>query len=80
MHIRPEIRRLLKAVGAHNKLVLTRVMKDVQRDFELSVEAIQQEAELLAVEQVKVFLPREEPTRRPERKGWLSRMFGFFST
>lgn len=80
MHIRREIRRLFKAVGADNKLVLTRVMKDVHREFELSVEAIQQEAELLAVEQVKVFLPREEIPRRPEQKSWFRRVIGFFGT
>jgi len=68
MHIRHKIRRLFKAVGADNKLVLTRVMKDAQREFELSVEAIQQEAELLAVEQVRIFMPREEPAGKPERK------------
>ena len=80
MHIRREIRRLFKAVSADNKLVLTRVMKEAEREFELSVEAIQQEAEQLAVEQVKVFLPREEPIRRPEKKNWFRRVLGLFGT
>ena len=64
MHIRHEIRNLFKAVIADNKLVLTRIMKDVEREFELSVEAIQYEAEELAIEQVKVFLPRDLGTSR----------------
>lgn len=77
MHIRHEIRNLFKAVIADNKLVLTRVMKDVEREFELSVEAIQYEAEELAIEQVKVFLPRDEPVRIPQKKGWFKKMLGW---
>ena len=77
MHIRHEIRNLFKAVIAENKLVLTRVMKDVEREFELSVEAIQYEAEELAIEQVKVFLPRDEPIRIPQKKGWFKKMIGW---
>ena len=77
MHIRHEIRNLFKTVGVDNKLVLTRVMKDVEREFELSVEAIQEEAENLAVEQVKVFLPREEPIKAPAKKTWVQRLFGW---
>jgi hypothetical protein len=77
MHIRREIRKLFKAVTADNKLVLTRVMKDVEREFELSVEAIQVEAEQQAFEQVKVFLPREEPKKEIEKKSWLRRVVGW---
>ena len=77
MHIRHEIRNLFKAVIADNKLVLTRVMKDVEREFELSVEAIQYEAEELAIEQVKVFLPREEMVRVQQKKGWFKKMLGW---
>ena len=61
----------------HRVLVLTRVMKDVEREFELSVEAIQYEAEELAIEQVKVFLPRDEPIRIPQKKGWFKKMIGW---
>ena len=78
MHIRHEIRNLFKAVIAENRLVLTRIMKDVEREFELSVEAIQYEAEQLAIEQVKVFLPRDEPIRIPQKKGWLKKMLRWF--
>jgi len=79
MHIRHEIHKLFRAVTAENKLMLTRVMKDVEREFELSVEAIQQEATQQAFEQVKVFLPREEPLRPPMRKHWLKRVLGWLT-
>lgn len=78
MHIRREIRKLFKAVTADNKLVLTRVMKDVHREFELSVEAIQVEAEQQAVEQVKVFIPQER-AKIPVKKNWVKKMLGWFS-
>ena len=55
MHFRHEIRNLFKVVIADNKLELMRIMKDVEREFELSVEAVQYEAEEFAIEQVKVF-------------------------
>ena len=55
MHIRHELRNLFKAVTTDNKLVLTRIMKDVEREFEPSVEASQYETEEFSIEQVKVF-------------------------
>jgi len=78
MYIRHEIRKLFEACRADNKLVLTRVMKDAEREFELSVVAIQEEAEHAAFEQVKVFMPVEKPV--PEiKRSWLTRMFRWFS-
>ena len=61
--IRGEIRRLFDACKRDNKLVLTRLMSDAERQFEISVEAIQEEATQIAVEQVKVFMPRDETPR-----------------
>ena len=78
MYIRHEIRKLFRACKADNKLVLTRVMKDVEREFELSVDAIQEEVEHSAFEQVKIFMPAEKPVME-KKKSWLSRMFHWFS-
>jgi len=75
--IRGEIRRLFEACKRDNKLVLTRLMTNAEREFDLSVEAILEEATQAAMEQVKVFMPREEaPPPRP-RKGLLARLFGW---
>lgn len=75
--IRGEIRRLFEACKRDNKLVLTRLMADAERQFEISVEAIQEEATQIAVEQVKVFMPRDEAPRAAPRRGLLKRLFGW---
>ncbi len=75
--IRGEIRRLFDACKRDNKLVLTRLMADAERQFEISVEAIQEEATRSAVEQVKVFMPREETARPEPKKGLLRKLFGW---
>jgi len=75
--IRGEIRRLFDACKRDNKLVLTRLMTNAEREFELSVEAIQEEATHAAMEQVKVFMPREEAPRSAPRKSLLQRLFGW---
>ena len=75
--IRGEIRRLFDACKRDNKLVLTRLMTNAEREFELSVEAIQEEATQVAMEQVKVFMPREEAPRPAPRKGLFARLFGW---
>lgn len=72
-----EIRRLFEACKRDNKLVLTRVMKDTQREFELSVEAIQQEAEYSAVHAVRGLLPPDEPVKPVAKKGFLRRVWGW---
>ena len=78
-HIRTEIRQLFSACKAGNRLVLRRVMHDAEREFELSVEAIQAEAEIAAVQAVRRLLPeREEPPPAP-RHGLLRRMLGWFT-
>lgn len=64
-HIRSEIRKLFRACMTDNKLVLKRVMNDVEREFEISVDAIRNEAELSAVAAVSLLLP-EPVDRAPE--------------
>jgi len=67
-HIRSEIRKLFRACMTDNKLVLKRVMNDVEREFEISIDAIRSEAERSAVAAVNLLLP--EPVERapePER-------------
>jgi hypothetical protein len=75
--IRGEIRRLFEACKRDNKLVLTRVMSDVERQFEISVDVIQEEAIRVAVEQVKVFMPREEAPQAEPKQGLLRLLFGW---
>jgi len=72
--IRNEVHKVFEACQADNKLVLTRVMQDAETRFELSVDAIESEAVDAAVEQVKVFLPREQAPVEPERKGFFRRL------
>jgi hypothetical protein len=76
--IRSEIRRLFEACQRDNRLVLTRVMRSAEREFEISVEAIQEEAVSIAYEQVQVFMPREDRPREEPRRGLLARMLRWF--
>ena len=71
-HIRQEIRLLFDACQQDNKLVLTRVMQSAQRDFELSIEAISQEAEERAVDKVNDLFPVQQATTTPlpKRRWW----------
>ena len=75
--IRGEIRRLFEACKRDNKLVLTRVMSNAEREFEISVDAIQEEATRVAVEQVKVFIPKQEAPPVEPRQSLLRRLFGW---
>lgn len=75
--IRSEIRRLFAACKRDNKLVLTRLMSNAERQFEISVETIQEEAARVAFEQVKVFMPREDALRPVAKKGLMRRLFGW---
>jgi len=77
--IRHEIRRLFDACKQDNRLVLTRVMSDAQREFEISVEAIQSEAEFFAVEAVKLLIPPGESAPPPPRRSLLRRLFGWLT-
>jgi hypothetical protein len=73
--IRFEIQKLFEACKKNNRLVLTRVMKDAEREFEISVEAIQHEAEDHAVEAVRLLIPEEEALPPPPPKRGLFRRF-----
>ena len=77
--IRHEIRRLFDACKQDNKLVLTRIMSDAQREFEISVEAIQSEAERHAVDAVQLLIPADPGPPPPPRKGLLRRLFGWLA-
>ncbi|NIR31385.1 MAG: hypothetical protein GWN84_19155 [Gammaproteobacteria bacterium] len=73
-HIRQEIHGLFEAVKADNRLVLTRIMKSAEREFEISVESIESEAIESAYREVKAFMPERPPEPPPRKKGWLQRM------
>jgi len=76
-HIRTEIHTLFGACQSSNKLILRRVMRDAEREFELSVAAIQAEAERSAVEAVRRLLPDETPPARPAPRGLLRRFIAW---
>ncbi|MGH8507430.1 MAG: hypothetical protein ACREVH_01725 [Gammaproteobacteria bacterium] len=77
--IRKEMKTVFDACKEKNKLVLIRVMKGAERNFELSIEAIQREAERAAVQTVQALLPSPLSPPAPKR-GWLrsllARLFG----
>lgn len=76
--IRMEIHKLFAACKKDNKLVLTRVMENAERDFDLSVGAIQQEAEQIAVEAVKVLIPEEAGEVKQPKKSLFQKLLGWF--
>jgi hypothetical protein len=78
-HIRSEIQSLFDAAKADNKLVLTRIMKSAEREFEISVEAIENEAVESAYHEVKAFMPERLPERPVRRKGWLQRIWDWLT-
>lgn len=73
-HIRGEIRALFRACKAENRLVLKRVMAHAEREFELSVEAIREEAEAIAIAAVDRLLPKPLPVEAPPPPGFLQRV------
>ena len=76
--IRGEIRKLFNACSRDNRLVLTRVMKDAEREFDMSVDAIQSEAEAYAVEAVRRFMPPPEPELPPPPPSLWARVLAWF--
>ncbi len=76
--IRGEIRRLFAACKKDNKLVLTRIMEDAERDFEISADALEEEAARNAIEQVKIFMPKDEPVEIEVPKSMFRRVLGWF--
>ncbi len=78
IRIRHEINKLFQAFQESNKLVLTRVMRNAEREFELSVEAIQVEAEMSAVDAVVRMMPTPEPKPPAEvKKGLFKRLLSW---
>lgn len=78
--IRREIHKLFEACKQDNKLVLTRIMTNAEREFEVSVQAIQTEAETIAVEAVRLLIPpAEAEPPPPPKRGLLRRLFGWFT-
>ncbi len=78
VRIRGEIRRLFNACKKDNKLVLTRIMETAEREFDLSVESLQEEALRNAVEQVKLFIPKEETPKEEIKRSMLKRLLDWF--
>ena len=78
LRIRHEIRNILYRCKANNKLVLTRIMAKEEEQLDLSIEAIQREAEREALEAVIRIMPVELPPPPPRKRGWLQRIFGWF--
>lgn len=76
--IRFEIHKLFTACKKDNKLVLTRVMENAERDFEVSISAIQHEAEQMAVEAVKVLIPEEVIEVRLPKRSLFRRLLALF--
>ncbi len=74
--IRGEIRKLFKACKKENKLMLTRVMNNAEREFEISVEAIQAEAEEVALHAVKQLIPAPAVKPVKPKQGWFRRLLG----
>ncbi|MCH9673688.1 MAG: hypothetical protein K0U93_19770 [Gammaproteobacteria bacterium] len=74
--IRSEIRSLFTACKQDNRLVLTRVMQDAERDFEISIEAIQCEAEINAVREVERIMP-PPISANPAKKTLLQRLMAW---
>ena len=73
-HIRSEIRKLFRACITENKLVLKRMMVNAEREFEISVEAIQAAAEERAIDIVNKLIPEEPEEPPPPPPGFLSRV------
>ncbi|NNL99507.1 MAG: hypothetical protein HKO62_02065, partial [Gammaproteobacteria bacterium] len=73
--IRHEIKKLFNACRADNRLMLTRVMNDAERDFEISVGAIQDEATQAAVDVVRLLIPADvDIPPPPPRPGLIKRL------
>ncbi len=74
-HIRAEIKNLFQACQTENRLVLKRVMNDVEREFEISVHSIRSEAERSVIEVVGLPIPTSvESAPPPPKKTFLQRI------
>ncbi|MGR8919758.1 MAG: hypothetical protein ACU85V_09065, partial [Gammaproteobacteria bacterium] len=73
-YIRSEIKTLFSVCKANNKLVLTRVMDTTEREFEISVEALQFEATRQAIAEVTALVPVTPVIPPPRPRTLLSRL------
>ncbi len=76
-YIKSEIKMLFSACKANNKLVLTRVMDTTEREFEISVEAIQNEAANHAIAEVGRMIPAKVHIPKLPSRGLLARLSGW---
>ena len=58
--------------------VLKRIIQDAEREFEISVETIQAEAEKNAVAAVQRIIPSAAPVEKPKKVGWFRRFIRLF--
>ncbi|MGR8947215.1 MAG: hypothetical protein ACU84Q_04155 [Gammaproteobacteria bacterium] len=72
--IRGEIKKLFRACTVNNKLVLRRMMASAEREFEISIEAIQSAAEMRAIEVVNKLIPEEPPAPPPPPPTLMTRL------
>lgn len=73
-YIRQEIHLLFSLCKADNKLILTRVMDSAEREFEISIEAIQNEATNRAIAEVEGLMPTPPPRPPPPPPGLIKRL------
>jgi len=78
-HIRIEIKKLFGVCKADNKLVLTRIMKQAEREFELSIKAIQVEAEQAAIDTVRRIMPASPRWAPEKKKNWLDKLIAWMA-
>lgn len=76
-HIRREVHKLFAACQVENRLILRRVMHNAAREFELSVQAVANEAVRSAVEQVWILAPRRRHPPAPVKKSMLTRLLSW---
>jgi hypothetical protein len=74
--IRREIAQVFAACQDDNRLMLRRVMRDAAQEFEMSVEAIQREAEVSAIEAVQAMAPTPRQTVPKKKRAWWRRFLG----
>lgn len=72
--IRNEIKMLFSACRVNNKLVLTRLMENAEREFELSVESVQIEATNRAIVAVERLMPVQAQMPKPKPKSLLRKL------
>lgn len=72
--IRGEIKKLFRACASKNRLVLKRMMANAEREFEISIEAIQLAAEENAIAAVNILIPDAPPPPPPPPPSFMKRV------